>query len=161
MLTSTNMAIRFATQSNGARVSAGLFPPQFQPFIMLVLFGALMYFLLIRPQKKKQQEAQKVKESMKVGDNIVTIGGIRGRVTSITEDSFEIETGSDHMRLEFLKQALSYIVTPVAGMENTPDDGLVSSDELAGESHEEDPYTPDDIVIEEEEELGYDEDDEL
>ncbi|MDY3052312.1 MAG: preprotein translocase subunit YajC [Ndongobacter sp.] len=85
-------------------------------FLLLGLFG-VMYFLMIRPQKKKQEQERKMRSEMKVGDQIVTIGGIRGRVTDIREDSFEIETGGDHLRIEFLKQALSYVVRPVPGTE--------------------------------------------
>lgn len=83
--------------------------------VMLLVMGVLMYFLMIRPQKKRQEQEKQMRSSLKVGDRVVTIGGIRGRVTEVRDDSFEIETGSDHMRMEFLSQALSYIVRPAAG----------------------------------------------
>ena len=56
-----------------------------------------------------------MRDAIKVGDKIVTIGGIRGVITDIYDDSFEIETGSEHQKIEFLKQAISYIVKPVEG----------------------------------------------
>lgn len=93
-------------------------PNNFYAIAMLaVMFGA-MYFLMIRPQKKRQEEMAKVRDNLKIGDTIVTIGGIRGNVVSLTEDAFEIETGRDHHRMEFLRNALSYVVKPVEGYEN-------------------------------------------
>lgn len=100
-----------------------------QSLIMMVSLFAIMYFLMIRPQKKKMEEANKMRSEMKIGDRIVTVGGIRGKVTSITDDSFEIETGSDFQRIEFLKHALSYIVTPVSGHEE-----IVIEEEVDNES---------------------------
>lgn len=72
-----------------------------------------MYFLTIRPQKKRMEEEKKMRSSLKVGDNIITIGGVRGQVVEITDDSFIIETGPDHIKMEFLTSALGYIVKPV------------------------------------------------
>lgn len=96
-------------------------PNNLYPFAMLaVMFGA-MYFLVIRPQKKRQEEMAKVRDSLKIGDTVVTIGGIRGNVVALTEDAFEIETGRDHHRMEFLRNALSYVVQPVEGYEKTED----------------------------------------
>lgn len=86
-----------------------------QSIIMLVAMLAIFYFLILRPQKKKTEEAQKMREGMKIGDTVVTIGGIRGRVTRMSEDSFFIQSGQDGHEIEFLKQALSYVVKPVEG----------------------------------------------
>lgn len=88
--------------------------------LLAVMFGA-MYFLMIRPQKKRQEEMAKVRDNLKIGDTIVTIGGIRGNVVALTEDAFEIETGRDHHRMEFLRNALSYVVQPVDGYEKQDD----------------------------------------
>lgn len=88
-----------------------------QTLFLIVIMGALLYFMMIKPQKKRQEEAKKQRDSLKVGSKIVTIGGIRGTVTRLDEDAFEIETGEDHMRIEFVRQALSYIVKPVEGYE--------------------------------------------
>ena len=72
---------------------------------LVVIFGA-MYFLLIRPQKKKQKEEKKMRENLQVGDEIVTIGGIYGRVISLKEDSMVIESLSDHSKLTVARWAL-------------------------------------------------------
>lgn len=96
-------------------------PNNWYAFAMLaVMFGA-MYFLMIRPQKKRQEEMAKVRDNLKIGDTVVTIGGIRGNVVALSEDAFEIETGRDHHRMEFLRNALSYVVQPVDGYEKQDD----------------------------------------
>ena len=88
--------------------------------LLAVMFGA-MYFLMIRPQKKRQEEMAKVRDNLKIGDTIVTIGGSRGKVVALSEDAFEIETGQEHHRMEFLRNALSYVVQPVDGYEKQDD----------------------------------------
>ena len=72
---------------------------------LVVIFGA-MYFFLIRPQKKKQKEEKKMRENLQVGDEVVTIGGIYGRVISLKEDTMVIESLSDHSKLTVARWAL-------------------------------------------------------
>jgi preprotein translocase subunit YajC len=59
--------------------------------LMLVAVFAIMYFMMIRPQQKRQKEVQKQRESLKVGDKIITAGGIHGKVKEISEKDFLIE----------------------------------------------------------------------
>ncbi len=75
--------------------------------IMIVLMIAIFYFMLIRPENKRKKEAEQMRSSMKVGDEITTIGGITGTVVNIKDDRFVIETGADLVRIEFAKWALS------------------------------------------------------
>ncbi len=77
---------------------------------LVIIFGA-MYFLLIRPQRKKQKEEKKMRENLQVGDEIVTIGGIYGRVISLKEDSLVIESASDHSKLTVARWALQTNLT--------------------------------------------------
>ena len=77
---------------------------------IVIIFGA-MYFLLIRPQRKKQKEEKKMRENLQVGDEIVTIGGIYGRVISLKEDSLVIESASDHSKLTVARWALQTNLT--------------------------------------------------
>ncbi len=79
----------------------------FTTIIMIVLMIGVFYFMLIRPESKRKKEAEKLRSSMKVGDEILTIGGISGTVVSIKDDRFVIETGADQVRIEFAKWALS------------------------------------------------------
>ena len=73
--------------------------------IMGVMFGA-MYIFMIRPQKKKQKEEQQMRDSLQIGDEITTIGGIVGRVVTIKDDSLIIETGADRNKMLIKKGAL-------------------------------------------------------
>jgi len=59
--------------------------------VMLVAVFAIMYFMMIRPQQKRQKEIQKMRESLKVGDKVVTAGGIHGKIKEISDKDFLIE----------------------------------------------------------------------
>ena len=81
---------------------------------MILIYGVIfraMYFLLIRPQKKKQKEEKKMRENLQVGDEIVTIGGIYGRVISLKEDTIVIESQSDHSKLTIARWAMQSNLT--------------------------------------------------
>ena len=75
--------------------------------IMIVVMIGVMYFLMIRPENKRKKEAEQMRSDMKVGDEIITIGGICGKVVQVKDDKFVIETGADQVRIEFVKWALS------------------------------------------------------
>ena len=76
-----------------------------QMWIMLALIFVVMWFFMIRPQKKQQKELQNFRDSLKKGDKVVTIGGIYGTVAEIKEDSVLIEV--DHnVKIRVSKQAL-------------------------------------------------------
>lgn len=75
--------------------------------IMLVVMVAVFYFLLIRPENKRKKEAEAMRNAIKVGDNITTIGGVIGDVVSVKDDAIVVETGADRVRIEFAKFAVS------------------------------------------------------
>lgn len=75
-------------------------------FIPLIGMLVLLYFFMIRPQRKKEKQAADMRNSIEIGDGITTIGGIVGRVTSIKEDTFVLETGSDRVKLRFKRWAI-------------------------------------------------------
>lgn len=77
---------------------------------LAVIFGA-MYFIMIRPQRKKQKEEKKMRDNLQIGDEIVTIGGIYGRVISLKEDTIVIESASDHSKLTIARWALQTNLT--------------------------------------------------
>lgn len=79
--------------------------------IYFVVLIAIMYFLMIRPQRKKSKEEKEMRENLKVGDEIVTIGGIYGRIISLKEDTMVIESKSDHSKLTFARWALQQNLT--------------------------------------------------
>ena len=75
--------------------------------LVLVVFFAIMYFIMIRPERKKQKKIEAMRNALTVGDEIVTIGGIMGVVVNVTEDNLTIETGEDRVRIKFKKWAVS------------------------------------------------------
>ena len=75
--------------------------------IMMVALIGVFYFLMIRPENKRKKEAEAMRNALKVGDNITTIGGIIGDIVSVKEDSIVIETTTDLVRVEFAKFAVS------------------------------------------------------
>ena len=79
----------------------------FTTIIMIVVMLGVMYFLMIRPENKRKKEAEQMRNEMKVGDEITTIGGITGKVVQVKDNKFVIETGADQVRIEFTKWALS------------------------------------------------------
>ena len=91
-------------------------------FIPLILMFVAMYFLMIRPQKKRQKEEQKMRENVRVGDEITTIGGIRGRIVNIKEDEFVIETGNDRNKLVIKKWAMQSCDTVHDAADDDDDD---------------------------------------
>ena len=74
---------------------------------MLVLMFAMLYFFMIRPENKRKKEAQNLRDSLAVGDEVTTIGGITGTICAVKENTIVIETGADRVRIEFTKWAVS------------------------------------------------------
>ena len=79
--------------------------------IMIVGFIALMYFMLIRPQKKQQKKEKQMRDSIQIGDEIITIGGIYGRVVSLKEDSLVIESSGDRSKIQIQRSAVGQNLT--------------------------------------------------
>ncbi len=75
--------------------------------LMIVLMLAMLYFFMIRPENKRKKEAQNLRDSLKVGDVITTIGGIVGTICKVDESTIVIETSADRVRIEFTKWAVS------------------------------------------------------
>ncbi len=80
----------------------------FNPIMIIMLVGvfALMYFFMIRPEKKKKKEAEELRANLKKGDKITTIGGIMGKIVNIKDDTIVIESGEDQVRMELQKWAV-------------------------------------------------------
>ena len=70
-----------------------------------------MYLIFIRPNRKKQKEEQKMRENLQIGDEILTIGGIYGRVISLKEDTMVIESKADRSKLTIARWALQQNLT--------------------------------------------------
>ena len=77
------------------------------PLIILLL---VMYFLLIRPQKKREKEVNAMRSGVQVGDEIITIGGICGKIVKTKEESLVIQVGADKVKFEIMRWAVSKVV---------------------------------------------------
>ncbi len=82
-----------------------------QMIILMVVLLVVMYFMMIRPQKKRQKEEQEMRAALEIGDEIITIGGIVGRVVTIREEDIVIETGADRTKMKIQRWAINTNVT--------------------------------------------------
>lgn len=78
------------------------------PFILM---GGIFYFMLWRPQKKEQQKRQNMLESLKKGDKIITIGGMYGTITNISEKKVTVEV-AENVEINFVRSAISGFQDP-------------------------------------------------
>lgn len=78
--------------------------------VMLGGFMAIAYFLLIKPQKKRQKAIMDMRNNLKIGDIIITIGGVKGKIVELNDTDVVIET-SDGTKIEFIKSAIHSIVS--------------------------------------------------
>lgn len=81
----------------------------YSPFIMILVMVLFMWLFIYRPQKKQQQKENEMRNSLEIGDEVTTIGGIVGRVVAIKEDTFVLETGSDRTKIRFRRAAIQSI----------------------------------------------------
>jgi preprotein translocase subunit YajC len=93
-----NALISSAWAQAGASSSSG----QLAPLLMMVVFIAIFYFLLIRPQQKKAKDHQAMVAKLSVGDEVVTSGGILGRVTDVGDTFVTLEI-ADSVRIKVQK----------------------------------------------------------
>lgn len=75
--------------------------------LMLVLMFGLIWLFMIRPENKRKKEAQAMRDSLSVGDDVTTIGGITGTICAVKENTIVIESGADRVRIEVTKWAVS------------------------------------------------------
>jgi preprotein translocase subunit YajC len=88
-----------STDANGNVVTPSIWSSLLPMIIMIVALFALMYFFTIRPQRKKQQEAQKMLTALAVGDKVITNAGVYGVIQSATEDSFVLKVDNGSIRV--------------------------------------------------------------
>ena len=79
----------------------------YSSIIMIVLMLVIFYLFLILPENKKKKKLNEMRSNLKVGDDIVTIGGMMGKVVHVTEDSVTFETSEDQVRIQVAKWAIS------------------------------------------------------
>ncbi len=93
---------------------------QYGSLIMIVAMMAILYFLMIRPENKRKKQAQEMRNSLKKGDMITSIGGIIGRIVMVTDNTIIIETSEDRVRMELTKWAVSSVGVQTSDMPEAP-----------------------------------------
>ena len=87
--------------------------------LMIVGLLAIMYFFMIRPQKKQEKKDAEMRDSLAVGDEVTTIGGIIGKIVSIKGETFVLETTKDKTKIRFLKGAVRSVDVKAADIAAT------------------------------------------
>jgi preprotein translocase subunit YajC len=105
-----------APVDGGEGTSGGL-----MSFLPLIVIIAVFYFIMIRPQQKKTKQVNEMRNNVKPGDYVTTIGGFRGRVVKVKDDLVTIQVGSDKTKLDIMKWGISKIEesAPVAERKST------------------------------------------
>ncbi|MGI6744304.1 MAG: preprotein translocase subunit YajC [Eubacteriales bacterium] len=88
--------------------------------IMLAIVAAVFYFFLYRPQKKQEAETNKMRNSLEVGDEVTTVGGIIGAVVSIKGETVTIETSADRTKIRVLRDSIRSIDVPINPKKEEP-----------------------------------------
>ena len=120
------MTSQTAANSNTAAGSSGMV------MILFMVFVIAYFAVIMRKDKKKQQDEQSMRESVKVGDEVLTIGGVVGRVVTVREDSIDIETGADRIKIRFTKQAIAKNITADKKAEEIKQAKMKEAKEKAG-----------------------------
>ncbi|HCJ56510.1 MULTISPECIES: preprotein translocase subunit YajC [Lutispora] len=81
-------------------------PAWVSTILMYVAILGIFYLLLIRPQRKKDKQIQEMRSNIKEGDEILTIGGIYGKVLNVKDDAVTIEVGADKTKLKIARWAI-------------------------------------------------------
>ena len=100
------IALAYAQAAGGQAAGAQQANP-IMAYAPLILMFALLYFIMIRPQQKRQKELKKFVEAIKKGDKVVTSSGILGTVSGIKDNSVVLKVGEGETKIEFLKSAIS------------------------------------------------------
>ena len=85
---------------------------QWSSLIIIAVMFVALYFFMIRPQKKQEKQVNDMRNSLQVGDEITTIGGIIGKIVSIKEETVTIETGRDGSKIRILRSAVRCVDVP-------------------------------------------------
>lgn len=86
-------------------------PQQIQGLIIPIGFLVIFYLFAIRPQKKKEKEIRSMRDSLKVGDEVITIGGIYGKILLAKEDKITLEVGNTKTRLDVTRWAVGSVIS--------------------------------------------------
>jgi preprotein translocase subunit YajC len=90
------------------------------PLLMIILLFVVLYFMMIRPQQKRRREVEQMQASLAPGDEVVTIGGLYGTVTSVDDESVTLEVAPG-VRTRFVRAAIARVVTPAGKPDQAAD----------------------------------------
>ena len=97
----------FVLSGSGSAQSGGGFNWLSLGFIVLIF--VVMYFLMIRPQRKREKAVNSMRDSLKLGDKVITIGGLRGEIVKVRDDVLTIQVGADKVKFEIMRWAISKV----------------------------------------------------
>ncbi|MFD0970249.1 preprotein translocase subunit YajC [Plantactinospora endophytica] len=103
-----------AAQSGGG-------PGSFMPLLMIVLLFVVMYFMMIRPQQKRRREAEQMQSSIGPGDEVVTIGGLYGTVTSVDDETVMLEVAPG-VQTRYARPAIARVTKTAERVESVPEE---------------------------------------
>jgi len=81
----------------------------------LAFFILIMYLMIFLPQKKRDKKTKAMLDSLQVGNTIITIGGLTGKIVNIKDDEVTVETGVERAKLNFKKWAIKEVIKPIEG----------------------------------------------
>ncbi|CCQ93573.1 conserved hypothetical protein [[Clostridium] ultunense Esp] len=87
-------------------------------FIIPIAFLVIFYVFAIRPQKKREKEIREMRESLRVGDEVITIGGIYGKIVKLKDDMITIEVGANKTKIDLTKWAIGSTINKQETKEN-------------------------------------------
>lgn len=102
----TSSLFTFLAQTTGGGTAAA--GPSINTFVMMALMFVMMYFVLIRPQRMRQKEQEKLINSVKVGDHVVLAGGEHGIITSVKDKTVMVKV-ADNVKIEYERSAIGTI----------------------------------------------------
>ena len=128
----SNTLFYLTAQAEGQAASGG----GLTSFLPLILIFVIFYFLLIRPQKQKQKKLRSQVEAMKVGDKIITAGGIHGLVTNVKKQSVSVKV-DNNVKIEFEKGSVATVISKNSSAESAPAPAPATESESESESNNE------------------------
>ncbi len=93
-------------------------PQQLSGLVIPIGFLVIFYLFAIRPQKKKEKEIRAMRDSLRVGDEVITIGGIYGKVLMVKEDKVTLEVGSTKTRLDVTRWSIGSVIKSLGSKED-------------------------------------------
>ena len=114
--------------------------------LMIAVMAAVFYFMLIRPENKRKKQAEEMRNSIKKGERITTIGGMTGKVVQVNDSTIVFETGEDRVRIEITKWGVQSTESMEQAQASQKSGGLFGgrkADKESGEAAEKDGAAPD------------------